>query len=183
MIRQITTMIVLAATLGLGFNAYAQDQAASASPDQPAEQNAAPAAPLWLTSCSNQVQTEELLCEVSQSIVLRQGNQTQRVATASINRVAGKSETNAFFTLPYGVSLPDAVKILIDDKQVGTLAWQSCDTGGCYASAKVDAAWLKAMRDGKTMTANLKSRDSRDLTFSFQLAGISKAESLLPAAH
>lgn len=179
MIRHISRMIVLAASLTCGSVAFAQEQAAPAN-DVQADQNGAVAAPLWLTSCSNQLQTEQLLCEISQSIVLRQGDQSQRVATASITRIAGQSETNAVFTLPNGVSLPIAVKVLIDDKPVGTLTWQSCDGGGCYADAKVDAAWLKAMRSGKTMTTNLKARDGRDLTFSFQLSGISKAEALLP---
>jgi invasion protein IalB len=183
MIRQITSIITMVASLASGSVAFAQDQAASADGTQQTEQNGAPAAPLWLTTCSNQLQTELLLCEVSQSIVLRQGNQSQRVATASINRVAGKSETTAAFTLPYGVSLPEPVKVLIDDKQVGTLIWQSCDGGGCYADAKVDAAWLKALRGGKVMTAAFKARDGRHLSFAFQLAGISKAEAMLPAAR
>jgi len=183
MIRKMTTMIAIAAMFAGGSLASAQDQAAPGTDAQPAEESAGPAAPLWLTTCSNQLQTEELLCEVSQSIVLRQGNQSQRVATAAINRVAGKSETSALFTLPYGVSLADPVRVLVDDKQVGTLGWQSCDAGGCYAGAKVDAAWLKALRGGKTMTAAFKARDGRDLTFAFQLAGISKAEAMLPAAR
>lgn len=183
MIRQIRTILTLVATLAGGSIAFAQDQTATVDSAQQAEQPEGVAAPLWLTSCSNQLQSEQLLCEVSQSIVLRQGNQSQRVATASINRVAGKSETNAAFTLPYGVSLQEPVKVLIDDKQVGALTWQSCDAGGCYADAKVDAAWLKALRNGKTMTAAFKARDGRDLTFAFQLAGISKAEALLPAAR
>ncbi|MFD1200003.1 invasion associated locus B family protein [Brucella gallinifaecis] len=174
-------MIAFAAMLVGSSVAHAQDQVTDDG--QQAEQNSAPAAPLWLTTCSNQLQTERLLCEFSQSIVLRQGNQSQRVSTASFTRVAGQSETNAVFTLPNGVSLPEAVKVLIDDKQVGTLKWQSCDGGGCYADSQVDANWLKALRAGKTMTANLKARDGRDLSFSFQLAGISKAEAMLPAAR
>lgn len=183
MIRQITTIITFVATLAGGSIAFAQDQAVGADVTQQAEQSEGVAAPLWLTTCSNQLQTEQLLCEVSQSIVLRQGNQSQRVATASISRVAGKPETSAAFTLPYGVSLPEPVKVLIDDKKVGTLTWQSCDAGGCYADARVDAAWLKALRSGKVMTAAFKARDGRDLSFAFQLAGISKAEAMLPAAR
>ncbi|MBJ6135182.1 invasion associated locus B family protein [Ochrobactrum sp. Q0168] len=179
--RLTATMIAMSAMMSCGSAAaLAQVPPAGASDTQQADQNAASAAPLWLMSCSNQLQPEQLLCEVSQSIVMRQGNQSQRVATASFTRVAGKPETAAAFTLPYGVSLTDPVKILIDEKQVGSLTWQSCDAGGCYADAKVDAQWLKALRDGKTMTTALKSRDGRDLAFSFQLNGISKAEAMLP---
>lgn len=177
MIRQIAMALALAATMPGGTVALAQDAAAPANEQQ---QDAAPAGPLWLMSCSNQTQPEQLLCEFSQSIVLTRGNQSQRVATASFNRVAGQSETNAVFTLPYGVSLPDPVKILVDDEEVGSLTWQSCDTGGCYADAQVDGAWLQAMRDGQELIAALKDRDGRDLSFTFRLVGFTKTEGMLP---
>ena len=176
MIRQIAIAFALAATMPGGTLALAQDAAAPAAEAQ----SAAPASPLWLMSCSNQMQPEQLLCEFSQSIVLTQGNQSQRVATASFNRVAGQSETNAAFTLPYGVSLPDPVKVLVDDKEVGSLTWRSCDPGGCYADAQVDESWLQAMRNGQELIASLKGRDGRDLSFTFRLDGFTKAEEMLP---
>jgi Invasion protein B, involved in pathogenesis len=168
--------------------ASAQTKAPPAKAAQPqqAAQNPAPAAssapqaPLWLASCSNQAQPDQLQCEFSQSLVLSQGNQRQRVATASFNRVAGKPETNAVFILPHGVSLPNPVKVLVDDKEVGTLTWQTCDANGCYASALVDKVWLQAMRAGKKLTAALKARDGSDLAFSFELNGFAKTEAMLP---
>lgn len=180
MIRQIVLTLALAAAMPGGTAALAQEPAAPGDGSQAENQNAAPSAPLWLMSCSNQMQPEQLLCEFSQSIVMTQGNQSQRVATASFNRVAGQAETNAAFTLPYGVSLPDPVKIAVDGKEVGSLNWQSCDTGGCYAGARVDETWLQAMRAGQELTAALKGRDGRDLSFSFRLDGFTKAERMLP---
>lgn len=179
MIRQIAITFALAIVCG-GTTALAQNKAAPAKNAQEGAQTAAPAAPLWLISCSNQMQPEQLQCEFSQSIVVVQGNQRQRVATASFNRIAGQPETNAVFTLPYGVSLPNPVKVLVNDKEIGTLTWQTCDTGGCYASGQVDKLWLQAMRTGNTMTAALKARDGSDLSFSFQLNGFTKTEGMLP---
>ena len=171
---------VLSVALCGGTAALAQENAAPEKNVQEGAQKAAPAAPLWLVSCSNRTQPEQLQCEFSQSIVVVQGNQSQRVATASFSRVAGHPETRALFTLPYGVGLPSPVRILVDDKEVGALAWQTCDTGGCYASADVDTSWLQAMRAGTTLVAGLKARDGGDLTFSFQLSGFTKTEALLP---
>lgn len=139
-----------------------------------------PANPYELALCFCMMQPEQLQCEFSQSIVVVQGNQRQRVATASFSRVAGQSEVNAVFTLPHGVSLPNPVRVLVNDKEVGTLAWQTCDMGGCYASGQVDKAWLQAMRAGKTLSAALKARDGSDLSFSFQLNGFTKTEGMLP---
>lgn len=180
MIRQIAMTLALGVTACGGTSALAQNKAAPAKNAQEGAQSAAPPAPLWLMSCSNQMQPEQLQCEFSQSIVVVQGNQRQRVATASFNRIAGQSETNALFTLPHGVSLPNPVKISVNDKEVGTLTWQTCDSGGCYASAPVDNSWLQAMRAGNTLTAALKARDGSDLSFSFQLNGFTKTEEMLP---
>lgn len=185
MIRNTATTLALALTMLGSSSAAAQDETAPDAAQPPAESTedpaaAAPDVPMWLMSCSNQMQPQELLCEFSQSIVLTQGNQSQRVATASFTRVAGQAGTNADFTLPFGVSLPDGVSVLVDGNQVGTLDWQSCDAGGCYASGPVDDGWLQAMRAGEQMTAALKGRDGRDLNFSFQLTGFSKAEEMLP---
>lgn len=181
MIKQMTTMITLAVMLTGSTVAFAHDKMNSDT--KKTAQTEVASAPLWLTTCSNQQQPDKLLCEVSQSIVLRQGSQSQRVATASVTRVAGQSGTRVVFTLPLGVKLSEYARILIDDKQVGTLTWQSCDGGGCYADSMVDTTWLKAMRSGKTMTVRLKGQDGRELSFSFQLAGISKAEDMLPSVR
>ena len=172
--------LALSAALG-GGTALAQENAAPEKSAREAPQKAAaPAAPLWLVSCSNQMQPDQLQCEFSQSIVVVKGNQSQRVATASFSRVAGHPKTTALFTLPHGVSLANPVRILVNDKEVGALAWQTCDNGGCYAGASVDATWLQAMRAGNTLVAALKARDGGDLTFSFQLSGFTKTEALLP---
>jgi len=164
--------LVLAISMFSGVNAQAQQALANASET--------PARPLWLMSCSNEQKPEELLCEFSQSLVMTQGNQGQRLATASFNRVAGKAETKAAFTVPYGVSLPDPVRVLVDNVELGTLTWRSCDLGGCYADAPAAGAWLDAMRKGKELVAALKTRDGRDLAFTFSLDGFTKAEQMLP---
>ncbi len=180
MIRKFAMRLALGAVVCGTTVAMAQEKAVPTKNSQEGVQSAAPAAPLWLMSCSNQMQPEQLQCEFSQSIVVVQGNQRQRVATASFSRVAGQSEVNAVFTLPHGVSLPNPVRVLVNDKEVGTLAWQTCDMGGCYASGQVDKAWLQAMRAGKTLSAALKARDGSDLSFSFQLNGFTKTEGMLP---
>lgn len=165
--------MTLAATLAmLGGGAVAQDGPVSGAPQD--------GAPLWLISCSNLLDPDELLCEFSQSIVLTQGGQSNRLASAAFTRVAGQSGTNALFSLPFEVSLADPVRVSVDDKEVGTLAWQSCDAGGCHASGPVDDGWLRAMRAGSQLSAALKARDGRDLSFGFQLKDFSRTEKLLP---
>lgn len=146
------------------------------------EEEAEPAGPpMWLISCSNQFDFDELLCEFSQSIVLtNQAGQSQRVATAAFMRVAGTTQTEAVFSLPYEASLQDAVTISVDETVLGPLTWQSCDAAGCYARAPVEDAWLQAMRAGNQLTAAMKARDGRDITFTFSLNDFARAADLMP---
>lgn len=173
------TPMVLATALSLSSAAplLAQDEPA---PDAaPAEQAAqAPTAPLWLVSCSSQLDPEQLFCEFSQSIVTTQGN--QRVATASFTRMAGATDTNAAFALPTGVLLPAGVSVSVDETKVGELTYQSCDAQGCYATGEVDDAWLSAMRTGTTLVIDLKTREGQDVRLGFPLDQFATAEAMLP---
>ncbi|MBO9453894.1 invasion associated locus B family protein [Paracoccus sp. R12_1] len=180
MIWNTATTLAVALTLLTGTDATAQGEAPQA---QPAEQQAPaaetpPDAPLWLISCSNQANPDQLLCEFSQSLIVSEGN--QRLATASFTRVAGQDATEAVLTVPFGVSLSEGVSVSVDDNDVGTLQYDSCDGQGCYASGPVDDAWLQTMRAGDQLTASVRGRDGRDIALSFQLRGFSKADDMLP---
>lgn len=148
----------------------------------PAQEEAEqPQAPLWMIACSNESKPEELLCEVSQSIVMTaQNGQSQRVATLSFARAAGQTDTRAFLALPLEVSLTEQVQISVDGNASATLAWQSCDSASCYAIADVDAAWMAAMREGTELTAQFKARDQREVNFGFQLRDFPRTEQMLP---
>jgi invasion protein IalB len=78
------------------------------------------------------------------------------------------------------VSLQDAVRLSVDETELGTLAWQSCDAGGCYATGPVADAWLQAMRAGEQLAAILTARDGREITFTFALDGFTRAADMLP---
>lgn len=179
MIWNTATTLAVALALLTGTEAAAQGDATGAQPAEEAPAaEASPAPPLWLISCSNQANPDELLCEFSQSLIVSQGN--QRLATASFTRVAGQDVTQAVLTVPFGVSLADGVAVSVDDNAVATLQYDSCDGQGCYASGAVDDAWLGAMRAGNQLTATVKGRDGRDIALTFQLTGFSKAENMLP---
>lgn len=165
------------AALCVAAPAFAEDLPGNAGVGQ---SSTAPTSPLWLVSCSNQARPDQLLCEFSQSIVATQGNQTQRLATATFVRVSGAADTSAVVLLPHGVSLTEPVRVLVDGREVGSLAWRSCDAGGCHAGATVDDPWLQSMRSGVELSAAFKTADGRDLSFAFQLNGFTQADDLLP---
>ncbi|MBW7920844.1 MAG: invasion associated locus B family protein [Rubellimicrobium sp.] len=155
--------------------AMAQEAPEAADPPQ------APAAPMWLVSCSNQMQPDTLVCEVSQSIVLTDdAGRSQRIATAAFLRAAGSTETTAVFTFPYEIDLTRAPVLSVDGADLGSLAWQSCDAQGCYASGPVAEDWLDVLRSGEALVAHLRARNGQDYDFNFQLQDLAPAMTVLP---
>lgn len=140
-----------------------------------------PEAPLWIITCSNETNPEELLCEFSQSIFLTaQNGQIQRVGTLSFARAAGQSDTTAFLALPLEVSLAEQVRIAVDERDLAVLSWLSCDNARCYATADVDDAWMAAMRQGSELTAHFRTRDQQEVNFGFRLQDFTRSEAMLP---
>lgn len=137
-------------------------------------------APLWLISCSNQANPTVLSCEFSQSIVMTQGNQNQRVATVSFVKDVGQPEKTAVLTLPVGIYLPAGVTASVDGRALAKAEFTSCGGQACQATAPVDAEWLDAMRGGDEMILTVESLDRRPVSFSFQLKDFTTTESLLP---
>ena len=173
-----TALAAFVAAMGVMAVAEARAQDDAGQVDTAAAPAEQPAAPLWLMSCSNQLTPDELMCEISQTIVLSNGN--QRLATVSLTRAAGKSETNAVFLLPVGISIPEGVSISVDETEIAQLNYQSCDVQGCFATSAVDDTWLGAMRAGQQMFIGLKSRDGQDIRLAIQLDGFTKAEAMFP---
>jgi len=142
---------------------------------------AAAGAPLWLVSCSNQMQPDRLICESSQSIVITdESGRSQRLATAAFVRAARGDETTAILTLPLEMDLTAAPVLSVDGSELGELAWQSCDVQGCYASGAAAGDWLAAMRAGEILVAHAAARGGQSFDFTFQLQDFTAAEAVLP---
>lgn len=145
---------------------------------EPESSNGQPEAPLWLISCSNAMNPQNLTCEFSQSIVLAQDN--RRVATVSFARDVGQAEYTGVFTLPVGLFLPAGVTVSVDGQEVARADFETCTIQGCQTTAPVDPAWLDAMRAGEEMSLAVESLDRNPISFAFQLRDFTETEALLP---
>lgn len=147
-----------------------------------AEAAEAPAAPLWSIACSSEGTADTLSCELSQSIVVtNDSGQSRRAATATIRRSAGsEGPALARFLFPSELLLTEPPAIAVDDAVIGTLAWHSCDSQGCHATADIGPDWLDAMRAGQALEANVAARNGTGITFTFQLRDFTRMERLMP---
>lgn len=154
---------------------------ATATPAPAQEEAAAVQPPLWLVSCSNQMQPDRLVCEFSQSIVLTdEAGRSQRVGMASFARAVGAQEVTLTLALPLELALSAPPRVSVDESELGALAWQSCDMQGCYATGAVAPAWLDSLRAGKAMGVGVVARSGQAINFTFELKDFTKTEALLP---
>lgn len=136
------------------------------------------APPPWLAACSNQAAATQLMCEVSQSIVLTEGN--QRLASVAFRKAAGDETVGYLFTLPVGLLLPAGLGLSVDDNAIAALSFQSCDAQGCYASGEAPGAWIEAMSNGTQMALTIQRTDTEEVTLGFDLNGFGAVFGLLP---
>ncbi|WP_302477707.1 invasion associated locus B family protein [Ruegeria arenilitoris] len=136
------------------------------------------AGPLWSVTCSNLVSVNELVCEMTQSIVLSENN--QRLASIAFVKTSGKDETEAVLTLPFGLSFPEGLVAKVDDAQVAELEFLTCEAQGCLARSPVSSEWASTMRAGAQLRIEAQNSLGEPITFGFDLTGFSQVSDLLP---
>lgn len=135
-------------------------------------------APLWSVNCSNLVNGSELVCEMTQSIVLTENN--QRLTAIAFVKSAGKDETETVLTLPFGLLFSEGLVASVDGTEVARLEFLTCEAQGCFARSPVSEEWMSAMRAGDQLKIEGKNRVGDPISFGFNLAGFSKVSDLLP---
>ncbi|KIC42142.1 hypothetical protein RA27_01690 [Ruegeria sp. ANG-R] len=135
-------------------------------------------APLWSVNCSNLVNGTELICEMTQSIVLAENN--QRLTSIAFVKPAGKDETEAVLTLPFGLLFSEGLVAKVDDAEVAQLEFLTCEAQGCFARSSVSQDWMSAMRAGNQLTIEGKNTIGAPISFAFDLGGFSKISDILP---
>ena len=158
------TMKTAAVLMIVASGSWAQDSAATQPP--------------WLIGCSNQINSFELVCEMSQSIVLAEGN--QRLATAGFVKTAEADVITGSFTLPVGLFLPAGLSVSVDSATLGSIGFESCDAQGCYANTDVSEDWVSAMKAGSTLTLDIQRLDQEVLSLGFDLAGFGDVLAVMP---
>ncbi len=143
---------------------------ATAQKAKPAKKSAASPAG-WSVKCADRGKSLE--CKAQQTITVRKTR--KRLLTVSVGPAEkGKSGT-VLLHMPHGLYLPDGVKFGIDASKPQSLEVQTCDAGGCYAAAKLEARDLTAMQSGKKLAISFKNLGKRQITVEMPLAGFSAA--------
>ncbi len=135
-------------------------------------------APLWSVNCSNQVNGTELICEMTQTIILTENN--QRLASIAFVKPAGRDEIEAVLTLPFGLLFSEGLIAKVDDAEIARLDFLTCEAQGCFARSPVSQDWMSRMRAGNQLNIESVNRVGDPISFGFDLAGFSRISDMLP---
>jgi len=78
-------------------------------------------------------------------------------------------------TAPLGILLQPGLGIAIDAGKPILVPFESCNSGGCRATAEIDTAGLAHFRRGTTMTVRYAAADRRTVEIPVSLAGLDAA--------
>ncbi|WP_170560599.1 invasion associated locus B family protein [Ruegeria atlantica] len=136
------------------------------------------APPPWSVNCGNPGNGTELVCEMTQSIVLTENN--QRLTSIAFVKPSGKDETETVLTLPFGLLFSEGVIAKVDNVEVARLEFLTCEAQGCFARSPVSSEWMNAMRAGDQLTIESKNTARDPISFGFDLTGFSAVSDILP---
>lgn len=121
----------------------------------------------WLLTC--QEPDEERACQFAPASAETSGEAQVGLAIVSAPEDDGLV---AIFRAPLGVLLSAGITLRIDDREIGQLAFQTCEADGCVAPARLEGALASGMRRGAVLEAELVKRDGATSRTRFSLMGV-----------
>jgi invasion protein IalB len=126
----------------------------------------------WRLNCQPGSGGKDVVCQASQSVVVKGGKQAVLIAFVTPWRQEGASAPFLLrFRLPHGLDIPAGAALKVDDKPIGSARVQTSSPEGVFARAPLDDAMLAAMKAGKLMTVEVTALNGAKLTLPVSLNG------------
>lgn len=132
----------------------------------------------WTVKCEPLPQDSSESCFVFQNRVLR--GTSQRILHTAVGYLPGDSEPVMLFTTPLGVALPQGITLRLDGEPVAQAAFQVCETQGCRAGLRLNAAILERLNAAETASVLFLDNQRRELELPLTLDGLDDALKALP---
>lgn len=163
--RNAFTGAALAAMITMTGTAMAQDEAETETPE----------GPVWLATCTNQANPDELTCTMSQTLTVSSSG--QRLLAVTIQ--PGGDAPSLLLALPHGLNFGSGVGVRTDDGEEARFDFTTADATNTYARVPLTRDLLSAMRAANTLRLNVVGVGGRAVNFEVSLAGFSKTYDLL----
>lgn len=146
-----------------------------AQPTLAQESPSVPDGPSWLVNCDNRNDPQQLVCSMSQSVIVLETG--ARLITAIVRK--GETGPNLAFVLPLGLNFHENIRLSIDENLVASATFFSCDAGGCYAQIDLTEDLNETLMQGEKLLVQLVDTLDQQLALELELDGYATSFALM----
>ncbi len=154
----------------VGMPAFAQAPAGNAAPQQGQAQ---PQPQPWSANCVTDGRKGNLECLMQQRVVMT--NTGQLLASMTVRIPDNNRRPFAAVQVPFGINLPDGLKLEVGNAALENLAFRTCDGGGCYAEGELKDNTIASLRKAESVNVVVKDLSGREVKVPVSLEGFSAA--------
>lgn len=127
----------------------------------------------WVVICPEPGADGKAICQAAQKVTIKEsGKQLMQVV---VGFPAGDDKAIAVFFLPLGMLLPQGAKLVIGDVEIGRLAVQRCEPGGCIAPLQLTDEVLSKLNSSPAGKIVVTNAEGKNIDIPLSLKGFSAA--------
>lgn len=127
----------------------------------------------WVVICPEPAANTTAVCQAAQKVTIKEsGKQLMQVV---VGFPAGDDKAIAVFFLPLGMLLPQGAKLVIGDVEIGRLAVQRCEPGGCIAPLQLTDDVLGKLTGSAAGKIVVTNAEGKNIDIPLSLKGFSAA--------
>jgi invasion protein IalB len=169
--RSAAVALLVAISLTAGARSFGKEKA-PAPPRGPAKSELAPSGAGWLKVCFEEPPTRLQTCYTTRDFAEEGGTP---ILSLEAFETKGEELMLIRVFLPLGLALRPGLRIGLERGDQESGAFDACFPAGCYASSKVPAALVDAMKRGGRLSIAVKKLSGQELDFLLPLDGFGKA--------
>jgi invasion protein IalB len=124
----------------------------------------------WVKICEKVPESEVEICGLVQNVMIKESGQS--VLKAVVRKQA--EGTSILLNLPLGFSLPQGVKIAVDDSEGQVHPVQTCTQTGCLTGWLMDTDYINALKAGARMHITIVDMNKTPFQIPLSLTGFTK---------
>lgn len=168
-VRTLFCGIILCA---LGLGPVAPGQAAAAPEDGEKFKD-------WSARCQKVKDSDREICHIYQQLVQKKDEKLVPVMKVIAGFLTADGKPALFVTVPLGVSLPQGLKVRVDDGETVSFQYSHCLTSGCIGAVVLTEDLVAEMKSGKQAIFTIYSGTQQDVSIAVSLLGFTAGFSTL----
>jgi invasion protein IalB len=127
----------------------------------------------WTVTCAS-LPDQGRFCRIAQK--LSQGADKPPILSVFLRNDTGEGELGRItFVTPLGLSLPQGVRMVINEAEVVQAPYLNCQTSGCVAQSVLSDPAIAAMKAGSVASVTLALMDGQQAAITLSLQGFTAA--------